>query len=282
MALFKSRKESKDASAGAAGADSVEFLRRRARQRLIGAALLVLVGVVGFPVLFDTQPRPVPVDIPIDIPDRQKSRAAPVTQPLSDASRAPGMASGPAAAPASVTEPAASAVKSTSDDGPGSREAGSKEASPTAPVSPAAPIAKPDAVRPEPGKADPGKAHSPKPEAGRTDSAAVAGARSDDGLRARALLEGKVDPRQEPNAGDVIPPSDRFVVQVGAYAEADKAREVRRQLERAGLKTYTHIADTSDGKRIRVRVGPFPTRPEADRVAQKIKSLGLPVAVLVL
>jgi DedD protein len=36
-------------------------MRRRARHRLIGAAVLVLIGVVGFPLLFDTQPRPIPV-----------------------------------------------------------------------------------------------------------------------------------------------------------------------------------------------------------------------------
>ncbi|KAB2892724.1 MAG: SPOR domain-containing protein, partial [Burkholderiaceae bacterium] len=54
-------------------AESIEVMRRRARHRLIGAAVLVLVGVVGFPLLFDTQPRPIPVDIPIEIPDRNKA-----------------------------------------------------------------------------------------------------------------------------------------------------------------------------------------------------------------
>ena len=52
----------------------------------------------------------------------------------------------------------------------------------------------------------------------------------------------------------------RFVVQVGAFADAAKAREARAKVERAGLKTYTHVAETKDGKRIRVRVGPFDTR----------------------
>ena len=65
-------------------------MRRRARHRLIGAAVLVLVGVIGFPLLFDTQPRPIAVDIPIEIPDRNKVKplagvrgkpAAPVRRP---------------------------------------------------------------------------------------------------------------------------------------------------------------------------------------------------------
>ena len=53
-------------------------MRRRARHRLIGAGVLVLIGVVGFPLLFDTQPRPIAVDIPIEIPDRNKVKPLPV------------------------------------------------------------------------------------------------------------------------------------------------------------------------------------------------------------
>ncbi|HEX5739050.1 MAG TPA: SPOR domain-containing protein, partial [Hydrogenophaga sp.] len=49
---------------------SIEAVRQRARHRLIGASILVLVGVVGFSVLFDTQPRPIAVDIPIEIPSK--------------------------------------------------------------------------------------------------------------------------------------------------------------------------------------------------------------------
>ena len=61
--------------------ESVEALRRRARHRLIGATVLVLIGVVGFPMVFDTQPRPVSADITIDIPDRAKAVASGATTP---------------------------------------------------------------------------------------------------------------------------------------------------------------------------------------------------------
>ena len=66
-------------------AESIEVMRRRARHRLIGAAVLVLVGVVGFPMLFDTQPRPIPVDIPIEIPDRNKVAPLVVPAPVAEA-----------------------------------------------------------------------------------------------------------------------------------------------------------------------------------------------------
>ncbi len=41
--------------------------RTQARQRLVGAVVLLAVGVIGFPILFETQPRPLPVDTPIEI-----------------------------------------------------------------------------------------------------------------------------------------------------------------------------------------------------------------------
>ena len=61
-----------------------------------------------------------------------------------------------------------------------------------------------------------------------------------------------------------------------------KAREARLKVEKAGLKTYTQVVETKDGRRIRVRVGPFAGRAEADQAAEKIKKLDLSAAVLTL
>ena len=66
MDLLSAFKRKKPAAPDAA--DDVRQARTRARQRLIGAAVLVVAGIVGFPLLFETQPRPIPVDLPIDIP----------------------------------------------------------------------------------------------------------------------------------------------------------------------------------------------------------------------
>ncbi len=57
---------------------------------------------------------------------------------------------------------------------------------------------------------------------------------------------------------------------------------MRHKVERAGLKTYAQVADTKDGKRIRVRVGPYGTKAEAEKAASKIKGLDLPAAILTL
>jgi DedD protein len=243
MALFKSRKKKVDEPVAASSpAESIEVMRRRARHRLIGAAVLVLAGVIGFPLLFDTQPRPVAVDIPIEIPDRNKVKPLPAPpQPAGKVAQAP--APPPAPAPMiteSKPEPAPAPVE----------KAESKPA-------PAEKFAK---AEPAPEKKPEPKPES-KPEAKATENA-----------KAQALLEGK-----SVDAGSV-----RYVVQVGAFAEKDKARRAQQKLERAGFKNYTNVAETKEGTRIRVRAGPFTSRAEADKAAEKIKGLDLPASVLTL
>ena len=76
--------------------------------------------------------------------------------------------------------------------------------------------------------------------------------------------------------------SGRYVVQVGAFADSTSASEVRQKVERLGLKTYTQVAETANGQRVRVRVGPFATREEADRALAKIKASGAPAVVITL
>ena len=251
MAFFKFRKTGDDAPSGPSQPESVEVLRRRARHRLIGAAVLVLIGVVGFPLLFDTQPRPVPVDIPIDIPDRNKAKPL-VVQPA--APTAPNVSAAPATpplAPASVASTPSGKVSATEALGPREEV-----------IVPAKPESKAEA-KPE-----------SKPEP-RAESKPVA--KGDDGDRAKALLEGK-----QPAPAAAEPSEARYIVQVGAFADMAKAKEAQRKLEKAGLKNYIQSVDTKDGKRNRVRAGPFGSKAEADKAAEKIKTLDLPASILTL
>ncbi|WP_311223914.1 MULTISPECIES: SPOR domain-containing protein [unclassified Acidovorax] len=263
-----------------AHAESIDVMRRRARHRLIGAAVLVLIGIIGFPMLFDTQPRPVAVDIPIEIPDRNK--VAPLVVP--DTAKAP---------VAAEAQPAAQASGSLTGGSSAGLDAGEEvvasrnESKPSAPVTAASRTEANAAVRSD---------HKPeaKPEArheARADTKPAAAAepakpvRNDDAARARALLEGRTAVAQQTQPATAAPKADeeaRFIVQVGAFADADKAREARSKLERAGLKTYMQVVDTKDGKRTRVRAGPFANRPDADKAAGRIKALGLSASVLTL
>ena len=255
-------------------AESIEVMRRRARHRLIGAAVLVAVGVIGFPLLFDTQPRPIPVDIPIEIPDRHKVAPLVVPAPVADAPAAkPAAPATPEPAPtAAVQRPAPSRTAAANGLAEGEELVPSARPAPAKPTpapAPAAAAAKP-AVKhdaKQPAAPVPSPAPEPKPAA-----------RADDSARARALLEGRST--EAPAAAGAE--EARFIVQVGAFADAEKAREARTKVERAGLKTYTQVVDTKDGKRTRVRVGPFTNRAEADKAAARIKALDLSASVLTL
>jgi DedD protein len=234
MALFKLRKKKVDEPVAAASpAESIEVMRRRARHRLIGAVVLVLAGVIGFPLLFDTQPRPVAVDIPIEIPDRNKVK--PLAPP-----QLPQASGKVTQAPAPAPAPVAPVVTESKPE----------------PVAAPAPVAKAE----PPAPVEPKVESKPEPKAA-------------EAAKAKALLDAKsVDAAS----------GGRYVVQVGAFAEKDKARQAQQKLERAGLRNYTNVAETKNGTRIRVRAGPFASRAEADKAAQKIKGLDLPAAVLTL
>ena len=135
-----------------------ETARSQARRRLIGAVVLLGVGVIAFPLLFETEPRPIPVDLPIVIPPRETAPPLAMPPPAS-AARAD------APAPVVAAEPPSAA--------PAPEPVTAQKAEP-------ADAAKAES-RPEP---------SPDPKTDAT-AASAKPPPSDDGARARALLEGK-------------------------------------------------------------------------------------------
>lgn len=283
MAFFKFRwpgqKEQGDNTKPAkrsrnAQAESIDAMRRRARHRLIGAAVLVLLGIVGFPLLFDTQPRPIAVDIPIDIPDRNK--VAPLVVPaVPPAAVASASGGSPARTPPVTDAPVASTSAVAGLDAGEEVVSAKPAARASVPVLPIPPVPR---VEPR-AEAKPDARQELKPEAKPAAPEPKPAARTDDSARARALLEG----REASAAATAVKAEEgRVIVQVGAFADADKARDTRAKLERAGLKTYTQVVDTKDGKRTRVRVGPYANRAEADKAAAQIKSMGLSASVLAL
>lgn len=287
MGLLSKFKTASDAASAAASLDAhdvVQEARSRARRRLIGAAVLLGVGIIGFPLLFETQPRPIPVDIPIEIPSRES--AAPL---LSPASR-PGAARAQAetvitesAEPADsrdtlakvkpVTEPAATASAE------GSARTGDKPAeAPRAaskPVPPARPASIPAAPKPTPKPEEkPAAKPADKPAAKPADKPAE---KPTDKASEKPADKAASKPA-EPSAAD----SGRWVVQIGAFSEVNSAREARLKVEAMGLKTYTQVIESPTGRRIRVRIGPYASKAEAEKAAARIKAGGLPTALLLL
>ena len=217
LSIFKRKRDAVDVAPDTREAlDDVAQARIRARRRLMGAVVLVAMGIIVFPLVFETQPRPIPIDIPIEIPRKEASPE--LVMPRSSADSALPRSAAP-------VEPAASEEVITESRA----EAESSRDLSSAPAKPAdAPPAKPAVA---------------KPEAATT---------------------------------------SRFVVQVGAFSEAAAAREARLKAEKLGLKTYTQVTETRSGTRIRVRVGPFASRDDADKALAKARSAGLSGVVLTL
>ena len=238
MAFFKSRTKSNSAAdAVNEDAQSMDSLRKQARHRLIGATVLVLIAVVGFPIVFDTKPRDIATDIRIDMPERDAVKPnQPPQAPVPDK--------------AALNQPPVSeSVSNTEQVVEQDSKKSSKDGSSTTEVNPAI---------------ENKSVSSSKP------------VRADSGSSAPVETAAAAKPAANEKA------AERFIVQFGAYADETKVKDVRLKLEKAGVKTYTHVAQTSEGKRTRVRAGPFATREEAQKVINKTKSLQSNAVILTL
>ena len=78
---------------------------------------------------------------------------------------------------------------------------------------------------------------------------------------------------------DAAPAADKkpakFVLQVAALASQDKVDELQGKLKEAGIRSYTQKVPTQAGERIRIRVGPFSSKEEAEKTRAKLGKLGL-------
>lgn len=255
---------------------SADVVRTQARRRLIGAAVLVMVAVLVLPWVFDSKPRPLPVNIPIEVPRRDLTVALPEPPP------------------ARRDDPAAAPPVQAVEAAPAASAAPLPPAAPVAPVAPTPPPAdtppapKADTARPPdvskkvedhkskvppvevPVKVPP----KPEPKPAKASAPDVPTKPAAEAERARAALEGRA-PAPAP-----APTATRFIVQVGAFEQADGAKEARQRVAKAGLQAHETTVQTAEGKRIRVRVGPFPSREAADAAAAKLRAAGIAGAVM--
>ncbi len=254
---------------------SEEVLRLRARRRLIGAVALVLTGVVVFPLIFETQPKPISSNISLVIPPQgaASSVAAPVA-PSAGGSGAAAAAPTTGSHPAAQSAPVAPAPQAAPRPAPVAHSAPAQAARPL-PAAPR-PATQQAAAAPAQPRQQPHAQPQPQPQP----PAKLAAAR-----QALAALEDKpasqISLAQAARAAQ-SPATTRYVVQAGAYADAASARAVGRRIDAAGLRSYTQVIDTRAGKRVRVRVGPFASRDQAEQALRRIQALGIHAAVLTL
>ena len=239
MAFFKSRAStSSPAESNKDDAQSMDSLRKQARHRLIGATVLVVIAVVGFPLVFDTKPRDMAADIRIDMPDRDAVRPS---QPPSVA-----IPDELVNAKVPLSEAVSGNEQVVTED---SKKSSAPVDTPAVSERPVADVRSPD---PKP------KSEPEKTAAAPTDTANPS----------------------KPTAKETV--AERFIVQFGAFSDEAKVKDIRSKLEKSGVKTYIHVAQSSEGKRTRVRAGPFASREEAQKIINKTKSLQLNAVVLTL
>ncbi len=228
-------------------------MERRAKERLIGACILVVLVVAVVPELLSgpkpaapaaataggvhlpagtaTDPvRNVTVDLATAkpaVPDAADTPAAPQTPPGGSTGNA---ASGPVGAAA-----------------PGSTPAG------TAPAAPSPTLQSPGAqwsAAPPPATASGGNAPGATASAGSTPAHSIE------------------TPAALPTSGQ------SFAVQLGSFANRGNADKLVHQLKAQGFTTYMSAEGSGSAARYRVRVGPLADRDAADRMIAKLKGLG--------
>jgi DedD protein len=107
--------------------------------------------------------------------------------------------------------------------------------------------------------------------------AAVASQHAQEGKteKSKAEVVKPAQPEHKPEAKPVAThnavPHSGFVVQVGAFANADAAKKLQDKLVAQGLHAYSEKV----GHNVRVRVGSFATHEAADKIRHKIETQGL-------
>jgi DedD protein len=226
-------------------ADAQLPLKKRARRRLVGAIALAVLAAVVLPMVMDHAPQAPVQDVQIRIPGQDQAPSfSPKTLAATPADSLPAPAAAVAKAAAPVSEKPAAPV--------------STEKTAEKPVEATKPAAKPEKPAEK----------SPEKPAAAPEKVAKNG--SNDAQRAAALLAGKAEPSAPAKAA-----AGEYVILIGAFANPANVKQLQTKLGELGLKVYTETLDSPQGKKTRVRAGPFPSRDAADKALEKMKRIGV-------
>lgn len=254
------RKSSGDDEAG----DPVLPEKKRARRRLIGAVALVLAAIIGLPMVLDSEPKTVAQDIEITIPSKEpgrQPRRLPAAAALDPAEQIIEPVDETAAEKVAVAAPARPQVAGVAPAAPASAAA-------------AAPAANAGSAQPETApKVEAKPAARPESQVAANPESRPLAKEDKEAARARAILEGKqISEADKPQADKK---HGKFMVQVAALTSQEKITELRNKLKAAGIASQTQKVPTASGERTRVRVGPFASKEEAEKMRARLVKLGL-------
>lgn len=195
---------------------------------------------------------------------------------------APAAQSRPDPVPASTPAPAA--VKAA---------ASPKASAPTAPPTTVAPPSAEPAPSARPASAPASKAAASAPAPAKT-AAPAASARASATTSPAASAASRASAATKPKAPASAPAAaaaaaDKplptvgtaagYYINVGLFAEEANARKTQARLLNEGLPAFRQELDGAKGRRIRVRVGPYGTRAQADAAAESIRAMALEAVV---
>lgn len=257
----------------------VEAARVRARRRLVGMAVLVGAGVVGFPWLFETEPRPMSQDIELVQSGALHGAADGGLAVARSASRAQGKV-----AVAGIVPP----PRDPEGDAVARERAKPALESPVEKAEPRESVSSlpPQTSAAKDGWEPPRSAAKAQPPAPRQDAPTEARKEPPKPATKEPAKAAAKPAEKQPSGKSTDKATDkaasRYVVQFGAFADAAAARAARAKVERLGIKTYAQQVDTPGGQRIRVRMGPYADKAEAEKALATLRKAGLNGAVLTL
>lgn len=242
-------------------------LKKRARRRLVGAVAFATLVAVVLPMIMDHEPKQAAQDVEIRIPGQDEKPFAPkfAAAPVAKPEKAPEKQ--PEKPVEAAPDPARPAVAETSvkpSAAPTARVVEvPAEKSQEKPVD--KPVAKPQdkpaekpAAKPEKPAAKPAEKPAEKP----TEKAAEA-------KRASAILGGQA------SDAPVAAKAGEHIILIGAFTNEANVSQLKSKLSEQGIKVFTEPLDTPQGKKTRVRAGPFPSREAADKALEKMKRIGV-------
>ncbi|TXT31140.1 MAG: DedD protein [Rhodocyclaceae bacterium] len=235
--------------------DAQLHLKKRARRRLVGAIFFVSVVAVVLPMVMDHEPRQTVQDVEIRIPGQDEKPFAPKFAIAPVEKTTPKQAEAPVVPPVAATAAmvAESAVKPTARVVEVAKDSKPVEKSVDKPAEkPAAKAEKP-----------------PEKPAAKAPEKTVEKPKADDAKRAAAILAG------QPAEAKPAAKNGEYLVLIGAFSNEANVKSLRAKLGEEGIKTFSEPLDTPQGKKTRVRAGPFASREAADKALEKMKRIGI-------
>lgn len=266
--LFKRNSQSDDLQRGSAGTrrtpkkiTSRAFIRsqeneepaltedpdiQRARHRLIGAGVLVILAFIALPRILDSKPKPVNNDIAVNIVTSLPvpgMNSETVTAQWTPSSVAP-IAPVPSPAPSNK-------VEAKSDTNKLDANTSQNQTPPAVSATDTKPSASPVPAK----------------------SAALGLAAGEEVIAATNKTKPKTDtPATKPASNT----PGKFVIQIGAFASEDRANGWITKMKDQKIPNYVNNKTSPDGTKLFVlRAGPFPDRESAEAAEKKIKAMGL-------